>query len=406
MMKRLDAKIYSTDSIFIKNVESSLLLDEHLSLYNSNRFTIFPGFCDVHVHFREPGFSYKGTIESESMAAAHCGYTAVCTMPNLNPVPDSLEHLQVEQDLIDKYARISVYPFGSLTKEEKGKELSDIAEMHSKVCGFSDDGKGVQNETLMKEAMMLCKQYNKVLSAHCEVESLVHGGYIHDGEYARNHGHKGICSESEWKEVERDILLAKETGCAYHVCHISTKESVELIRQAKKDGIAITCETAPHYLIFTDADLQEDARWKMYPPIRSKEDKLALIEGYRDGTIDCLATDHAPHSVEEKSRGLKNSANGIIGLETAFPAVYTYLIKTGEVSLERVIDSLVYAPRKIFSIPVNPNDFTIYDLEEEYIIDSDTFLSKARSTPFDGMNVFGKCVATIHDGNIVWEESK
>ena len=327
-------------------------------------------------------------------------------MPNLNPVPDSLEHLQVEQDLIDKYARISVYPFGSLTKEEKGKELSDIAEMHSKVCGFSDDGKGVQNEKLMKEAMMLCKQYNKVLSAHCEVESLVHGGYIHDGEYARNHGHKGICSESEWKEVERDILLAKETGCAYHVCHISTKESVELIRQAKKDGIAITCETAPHYLIFTDADLQEDARWKMYPPIRSKEDKLALIEGYRDGTIDCLATDHAPHSVEEKSRGLKNSANGIIGLETAFPAVYTYLIKTGEVSLERVIDSLVYAPRKIFSIPVNSKDFTIYDLEEEYIIDSDTFLSKARSTPFDGMNVFGKCVATIHDGNIVWEESK
>ena len=405
-MKRLDAKIYSTDSIFIKNVESSLLLDEHLSLYNFNRFTIFPGFCDVHVHFREPGFSYKGTIESESMAAAHGGYTTVCTMPNLNPVPDSLEHLQVEQDLIDKYARISVYPFGSLTKEEKGKELSDIAEMHSKVCGFSDDGKGVQNEKLMKEAMMLCKQYNKVLSAHCEVESLVHGGYIHDGEYARNHGHKGICSESEWKEVERDILLAKETGCAYHVCHISTKESVELIRQAKKDGIAITCETAPHYLIFTDADLQEDARWKMYPPIRSKEDKLALIEGYRDGTIDCLATDHAPHSVEEKSRGLKNSANGIIGLETAFPAVYTYLIKTGEVSLERVIDSLVYAPRKIFSIPVNPNDFTIYDLEEEYSINSDTFLSKARSTPFDGMNVFGKCVATIHDGNIVWEESK
>ena len=406
MMKRLDAKIYSTDSIFIKNVESSLLLDEHLSLYNFNRFTIFPGFCDVHVHFREPGFSYKGTIESESMAAAHGGYTTVCTMPNLNPVPDSLEHLQVEQDLIDKYARISVYPFGSLTKEEKGKELSDIAEMHSKVCGFSDDGKGVQNGKLMKEAMMLCKQYNKVLSAHCEVESLVHGGYIHDGEYARNHGHKGICSESEWKEVERDILLAKETGCAYHVCHISTKESVELIRQAKKDGIAITCETAPHYLIFTDADLQEDARWKMYPPIRSKEDKLALIEGYRDGTIDCLATDHAPHSVEEKSRGLKNSANGIIGLETAFPAVYTYLIKTGEVSLERVIDSLVYAPRKIFSIPVNPNDFTIYDLEEEYIIHSDTFLSKARSTPFDEMNVFGKCVATIHDGNIVWEESK
>lgn len=405
-MKRLDAKIYSTDSIFIKNVESSLLLDEHLSLYNFNRFTIFPGFCDVHVHFREPGFSYKGTIESESMAAAHGGYTTVCTMPNLNPVPDSLEHLQVEQDLIDKYARISVYPFGSLTKEEKGKELSDIAEMHSKVCGFSDDGKGVQNGKLMKEAMMLCKQYNKVLSAHCEVESLVHGGYIHDGEYARNHGHKGICSESEWKEVERDILLAKETGCAYHVCHISTKESVELIRQAKKDGIAITCETAPHYLIFTDADLQEDARWKMYPPIRSKEDKLALIEGYRDGTIDCLATDHAPHSVEEKSRGLKNSANGIIGLETAFPAVYTYLIKTGEVSLERVIDSLVYAPRKIFSIPVNPNDFTIYDLEEEYIIHSDTFLSKARSTPFDEMNVFGKCVATIHDGNIVWEESK
>ena len=406
MMKRSDAKIYSADSIFIKNVESSLLLDKHLSLYNSNRFTIFPGFCDVHVHFREPGFSYKGTIESESMAAAHGGYTTVCTMPNLNPVPDSLEHLQIEQDLIDKYARISVYPFGSLTKEEKGKELSDIAEMHSKVCGFSDDGKGVQNELLMKEAMMLCKQYNKVLSAHCEVESLVHGGYIHDGEYARNHGHKGICSESEWKEVERDILLAKETGCAYHVCHISTKESVELIRQAKKDGIAITCETPPHYLIFTDADLQEDARWKMYPPIRSKEDKLALIEGYRDGTIDCLATDHAPHSVEEKSRGLKNSANGIIGLETAFPSVYTHLIKTGEVSLERVIDSLVYAPRKIFSIPVNPKDFTIYDLEEEYIIHSDTFLSKARSTPFDGMNVFGKCVATIHDGNIVWEESK
>ena len=405
-MEDLKATICFKDVVNLKKVKDSILRNDSLTVFNSHNFTVFPGFCDVHVHFREPGFSYKGTIKSESKAAAHGGYTTVCTMPNLNPVPDSVEHLKAETDCIRKDACIEVLPFGAVTVGEKGKVLSDIEHMYADVVGFSDDGKGVQNAELMRQAMLLCRKYGKVLSAHCEVESLVHGGYIHEGEYARTHHHAGICSESEWKEVERDILLAKETGCVYHVCHISTKESVELVRQAKKEGIRVTCETAPHYLLFSDADLEEDAKWKMYPPIRSLKDQEALIEGYRDGTIDCLATDHAPHSAEEKSRGLKNSANGIIGLETAFPAIYTGLVKTGKVSMERVLDSLIYAPRRIFSIPLRTTDYSIWDLNAEYTVDPHSFQSMGRSTPFEGRKVYGKCMATVYEDTVVWRSKE
>ncbi|MBR4610054.1 MAG: dihydroorotase, partial [Erysipelotrichaceae bacterium] len=295
-------------------------------------YVIFPGFCDVHVHLREPGFSYKETIETGTKAAAHGGYTTICPMPNLNPVPDNYEHLKEELDLIEKEALIEVLPYGSCTVNEEGKEIASLKEMAPYVCAFSDDGKGIQEETMMEEVMLKAKELGKIVAAHCEVNELLKGGYIHDGEYARKHGHKGICSESEWKEIERDVKLAKKTGCAYHVCHISTKESVEIIRQAKKDGVDVTCETAPHYLILNENDLQESGDFKMNPPLRSKEDQEALIKGIQDGTIDMIATDHAPHSEEEKAKGLEKSAMGIVGLETAFPLLYTGLVKTGIIS--------------------------------------------------------------------------
>ena len=363
-----------------------------------------PGFCDVHVHFREPGFSYKETIHTGSMAAAHGGYTAVCTMPNLNPVPDSLEHLRVEEDIIKKDACIGVYPYAAITVGEKGEELSDMEGLAPRVIAFSDDGKGVQSEKMMGNAMLRAKSLGKMIVAHCEVNELLRGGYIHDGQYARSNGHRGICSESEWKQIERDLRLAKETGCAYHVCHISCKESVELIRKAKKDGVDVTCETGPHYLLMDENDLQEEGRFKMNPPLRSKEDKSALIQGIQDGTIDCIATDHAPHSEEEKSRGLEKSAMGIVGIETAFPLLFTHLVMPSVISMERLLELICFAPRKRFQIPVG-EDYTIWDLSDHYLINTADFLSKGKATPFDGWQVYGTCLKTVHNGKTAYEKA-
>ena len=365
-------------------------------------YVIFPGFCDVHVHLREPGFSYKETIETGTKAAAHGGYTTICPMPNLNPVPDNYEHLKEELDLIEKEALIEALPYGSCTVKEEGKEIASLEEMAPYVCAFSDDGKGIQEETMMEEVMVRAKELGKIVAAHCEVNELLKGGYIHDGEYARKHGHKGICSESEWKEIERDVKLAKKTGCAYHVCHISTKESVEIIRQAKKDGVDVTCETAPHYLILNENDLQESGDFKMNPPLRSKEDQEALIKGIQDGTIDMIATDHAPHSEEEKAKGLKKSAMGIVGLETAFPLLYTGLVKTGIISLEKLIELLNDNPRRRFGLK-QEDSWCLWDLNDHYVIDEKDFLSKGKASPFKGMEVYGRCLKTVCEGRTVYE---
>lgn len=381
------------DHILTERTMEALSLIDSQSRLSQREYVLFPGFCDVHVHFREPGFSYKETIKTGSMAAAHGGYTSVCTMPNLKPVPDSIEHLNVEQEIIARDASIHVYPYGALTVGQLGSTLADLEGMAHNVIAFSDDGHGVQSDDIMRDAMLKAKSLNKVVAAHCEVNDLLHGGYIHAGNYAFIHDHRGICSESEWKQVERDINLAEETGAAYHVCHISCRESVELIRAAKKRGVDISCETAPHYLIFDDSNLCEDGRWKMNPPIRSSDDKQALIEGICDGTIDCIATDHAPHSYEEKSLGLKDSAFGISGIETAFPLMYTHFVRTGIISLNRLIDLLAHNPRKRFGIP-SGDDFTVWDLNDSYRIDPQSFFSKGRSTPFEGMQVFGRCMLT------------
>ena len=365
-------------------------------------YVIFPGFCDVHVHLREPGFSYKETIETGTKAAAHGGYTTICPMPNLNPVPDNYEHLKEELDLIEKEALIEVLPYGSCTVKEEGKEIASLEEMAPYVCAFSDDGKGIQEEAMMEEVMLKAKELGKIVAAHCEVNELLKGGYIHDGEYARKHGHKGICSESEWKEIERDVKLAKKTGCAYHVCHISTKESVEIIRQAKKDGVDVTCETAPHYLILNENDLQESGDFKMNPPLRSKEDQEALIKGIQDGTIDMIATDHAPHSEEEKARGLEKSAMGIVGLETAFPLLYTRLVKTGIISLKKLIELLNDNPRRRFGLK-QEDSWCLWDLNDHYVIDEKDFLSKGKASPFKGMEVYGRCLKTVCEGRTVYE---
>lgn len=365
-------------------------------------YIIVPGLCDVHVHFREPGFSYKETIASGSAAAAHGGYTAVCTMPNLDPVPDSAEHLQVQLDAIKRGAAIKVLPYGAITVGEKGEKLADMEAMSDKVCAFSDDGKGVQNDEMMREAMTAAKRLGKIIAAHCEDNSLLFGGYIHDGEYARMHGHRGISSASEYKQIERDLRLAEETGCAYHVCHISTKESVELIRQAKAHGVNVTCETAPHYLVLCDEDMQEDGRFKMNPPLRSLEDKQALIEGIKDGTIDMIATDHAPHSAEEKGRGLEKSLMGIVGLETAFPVLYTELVTKNIITLDRLVELMSFKPKERFGIDIN-NDFAVFDISEAYKIDPENFLSMGRATPFAGREVFGRCLLTVHNGKVVYK---
>lgn len=386
----------------IRAFAEKFLADGGLSPVISKKYIIVPGLCDVHVHFREPGFSYKETIASGSAAAAHGGYTAVCTMPNLDPVPDSAEHLQVQLDAIKRGAAIRVLPYGAITVGEKGEKLADMEAMSDKVCAFSDDGKGVQNDEMMREAMAKAKRLGKIIAAHCEDNSLLFGGYIHDGEYARMHEHRGISSASEYKQIERDLRLAEETGCAYHICHISTKESVELIRQAKAHGVNVTCETAPHYLVLCDEDMQEDGRFKMNPPLRSREDKKALIEGIKDGTIDMIATDHAPHSAEEKGRGLEKSLMGVVGLETAFPVLYTELVTKNIITLDRLVELMSFKPKERFGIDTN-NDFAVFDISEAYKIDPKDFFSMGRATPFAGREVFGRCLLTVHNEKVVYK---
>ena len=386
----------------IRAFAEKFLADGGLSPVISKKHIIVPGLCDVHVHFREPGFSYKETIASGSAAAAHGGYTAVCTMPNLVPVPDSAEHLQVQLDAIKRGAAIKVLPYGAITVGEKGERLADMEAISDKVCAFSDDGKGVQNDEMMREAMTAAKRLGKIIAAHCEDNSLLFGGYIHDGEYAKAHGHRGISSASEYKQIERDLRLAEETGCAYHVCHISTKESVELIRQAKARGVNVTCETAPHYLVLCDEDMQEDGRFKMNPPLRSREDKEALIEGIKDGTIDMIATDHAPHSTEEKGRGLEKSLMGVVGLETAFPVLYTELVMKNIITLDRLVELMSFKPKERFGIDTN-NDFAVFDISEAYKIDPEKFLSMGRATPFAEREVFGRCLMTVHNEKVVYK---
>ncbi len=368
-------------------------------------YTVLPGFCDVHVHFREPGFSYKETIKTGSMSAARGGYTDVCTMPNLNPVPDSCENLKVQLDIINRDAVINVHPYGAITVGEKGEQLSDMKGMHKSVIAFSDDGKGVQRDEMMEAAMTEAKRLGKIIAAHCEVNSLLRGGYIHDGEYAKAHGHAGISSESEWRQIERDLKLAKKTGCAYHVCHISTAESVELIRRAKAEGVDVTCETGPHYLVLDDGDLIEDGRFKMNPPLRSKRDREALIEGLLDGTVDMIATDHAPHSAEEKSRGLEKSAFGIVGLETAFSVMYTRFVREGIISLEKLLELMAYNPRRRFGLP-EENGFSVWKLGERFTADPSEFLSKGRATPFERMSLYGVNCLTVLGGRVAYENKE
>ena len=373
-----------------------------LSSFDSDKYSLFPGFCDVHVHFREPGFSYKETIASGSHAAAAGGYTHVCTMPNLNPVPDSVEHLKQQLDLIEDSACIHVYPYGAITVGEQGQVMADLEGMAPDVIGFSDDGRGVQSDDIMRQAMRRAKALGKMIVAHCEVNDLLKGGYIHDGEYAAAHGHRGICSKSEWAQIARDLELVKEIGCKYHVCHISTKESVEIIRKAKAEGVDVTCETGPHYLVMNDMDLQEDGRFKMNPPIRSEEDRKALVQGIVDGTIDMIATDHAPHSAEEKAKGLEKSAFGVVGIETAFPVMYTCLVKTGIITMDRLKELLVTNARARFGIPMG-DCWSLWDLNEEFTVDPENFVSMGKATPFAGWKLFGKCLLTVCDGKIVYQ---
>ena len=396
--KKVEFKSEFCDNAFFAEVSSA----EEGIVRDFSKYAVFPGFCDVHVHFREPGFSYKETIKSGSMASAKGGYTSVCTMPNLNPVPDSLEHLKEQTDIIERDAVIEVLPYAAITIGEKGEELVDMESLAEKVIAFSDDGRGVQSEEMMREAMLRAKALGKMIVAHCEVNELLKGGYIHDGDYAKEHGHRGICSESEWQQIARDLRLAKETGCAYHVCHISTEESVDIIRNAKAEGVNVTCETGPHYLVMDDSDLQEEGRFKMNPPLRGKEDREALIKGIQDGTIDMIATDHAPHSAEEKSKGLEKSPFGITGIETCFPVVYTKLVKTGIITLEKAIELLAINPRKRFGIKQG-NDFTVWNLEALEKVEPEKFLSMGKATPFEGWELFGKCMLTVKDGQIVYK---
>lgn len=375
-----------------------------------DKYFLIPGFVDVHTHLREPGFSYKETIKTGSMAGAKAGYTDLCTMPNLNPAPDNAEHLKAQTDIIDRDAVIHVLPFGTITKERKGVgEIIDFESIADQVAGFSDDGTGVQTEELMKQAMIKCAELGKIISAHCEVNELLKGGYIHDGTYARTHNHKGICSESEWAQIERDCRLAEETGCQYHVCHISTKESVDIIRKAKARGVRVTCETGPHYLTMCDEDLQEDGRFKMNPPLRASQDKQALIEGVLDGTIDVIATDHAPHSAEEKSKGLEKSAMGVVGLETAFAVLNTKLVKTGIITLEKLVEMMSVRPREIFGIDGGEikegavANLALLDVDKEWVVNPDNFVTMGRATPFEGWKLQGENLLTIYRGEIVYE---
>lgn len=409
----IDGRFVSSDvevsGGIVSRVEPGIVPENGVPVFNFNNCRIVPGLVDVHVHLREPGFSYKETMATGTAAAARGGYTAVCAMPNLNPVPDSAEHLAAELEAIRRGALIGVYPYGALTVGERGEAMSDIASLASSVAAFSDDGRGVQSEGMMRECMRAVAKTGKILAAHCEVDSLLNGGYIHDGGYARAHGHRGICSESEWREVERDIRLAEETGCAFHVCHVSTKESVALIREAKRRGADVTAETAPHYLLLTDADLQEDGRFKMNPPLRGEADRAALIEGLLDGTIDMIATDHAPHSAEEKSRGLEKSAMGVVGLECAFAVLYTGLVEKGVITLEKLTELMSAAPARRFKLPGGaieagkPANLAVFDTDTEYKIDPAEFASMGRATPFEGWRVKGKCLMTVCAGRTVWQ---
>lgn len=375
-----------------------------------DRFFITPAFADVHVHLREPGFSYKATVKSETLSAAAGGYTTVCSMPNLNPAPDSLENLKAQLDIIEKDALVRVMPYGCITKGQQGEELSDMEAMAPYVCGFSDDGRGVQSDELTLAAMKKAKELGKPIVAHCEVNDLLFGGYIHDGEYAKLHNMKGICSESEWKMIERDLNLVEEVGCRYHICHISAKESVELLRKAREKGLLVSGETAPHYLALTDMDLKDEGRFKMNPPLRSEEDKKELIRGFTDGTLGFLATDHAPHSFEEKSKGLQNSAFGIVGLETAFMVTYTELVKSGKISLEELIDRISLTPRRFLNLPDKIEvgqkaEFTVFSCDEEITVNSENFVSMGKATPFENYKGFGKIEYTFYDGGIIWEQN-
>ena len=391
----------------VTRVEPGIVPGEGVSVCNFDNCLVVPGLVDVHVHLREPGFSYKETIKSGTEAAARLGYAAVCAMPNLSPVPEDAATLAQELDLIARDAAIDVLPYGAITRGQKGAKLADMAAMAPYVCGFSDDGHGVQSAELMREAMLEAGRLGRPIAAHCEDNSLLRGGYIHDGEYAAAHGHRGICSESEWGPIERDIGLLRGTGCAYHVCHISTAESAELIRRAKAEGLDISCETAPHYLLLSDAELQEDGRFKMNPPLRGEADRLALIEALRDGTIDMIATDHAPHSAEEKSRGLEKSAYGITGLETAFPVLWTGLVEPGIIGRERLAELMSTAPARRFGIESGielgkPASLAVFDVSTTYTIDPAAFASKGRATPFEGRQVRGRCVLNICRGREVW----
>ena len=379
-----------------------------LDLHNA---AVFPGFVDVHVHLREPGFSYKETIRTGTLAAARGGFAHVCPMPNVSPVPDSREALEAQLSIIRRDAAVHVHPYGAITRGEQGEALADMAAMAPYVAGFSDDGRGVQNERMMRAAMEEARGLGRIIAAHCEDNSLLRGGYIHDGAYARAHGHRGICSESEWGQIQRDLRLAEETGCAYHVCHVSAKESVALIRAAKARGVDVTCETGPHYLVLCDEDLQEDGRFKMNPPLRSREDRAALLEGLEDGTIDMVATDHAPHSREEKSRGLEKSAMGVVGLETAFPVLYTHLVRTGAVPLARLVALMHGAPSRRFGFGTplaegQPADLTVFDLDRRFTVDPEAFLTMGRATPFASMELYGVCTLTMVNGEIVWQEEQ
>ena len=399
-----NAHIYNNGAFEIKDFTAKLNDTDPSagSLSAFNNIYVFPAFCDVHVHFREPGFFYKETVRTGSLSAARGGYTDVCTMPNLKPVPDSIENIKLQLDIIEKTAAIRVHPYAAITKGEMGQELVDFEALAPYCIAFSDDGRGVQNEDMMRSAMLKAKKLNKIIAAHCEDNSLLDGGYIHKGEYAAKHGHKGISSESEWRQIERDLKLAKETGCKYHICHISTAESVELIRKAKAEGVDVTCETGPHYLVLSDKDLEEDGRFKMNPPLRSERDRLALIEGIKDGTIDMIATDHAPHSQDEKSRGLQKSLMGVVGLETAFPVLYTYLVKEGIITLERLVELMSINPRERFGIK-ETEDICVFALDSEYTVDPNKFMTMGRSTPFAGMRVFGKNLITVCGGKTVWQ---
>ena len=391
----------------VSRVEPAVVPNSGVPVFNYSGIVV-PGLVDVHVHLREPGFSFKETMETGTAAAARGGYTAVCAMPNLNPVPDSAEHLAVELEAIRRGAKVRVYPYGSLTVGERGLEMADISAMADAAVAYSDDGRGVQDEDMMRECMRAVAATGKLLAAHCEVDELLRGGYIHDGAYARAHGHRGICSESEWREVERDIRLAEETGCAFHVCHVSTKESVRLVREARARGVNVTAETAPHYLLLTEEDLQEDGRFKMNPPLRERADRDALIEGLLDGTIGMIATDHAPHTPEEKSRGLEKSPMGVSGLECAFPVLFMGLVEKGAVTLEKLVELMSSAPAKRFGIPGGeievgkPANLAVFDIDTEYTIDSSEFASMGRATPFEGWRVRGKCLMTVCAGRTVW----